>query len=58
MANEFNNTLVRSRWKAFDPEGNFKEVVTLTYQAKLRYERMGWTFTRPGRQVWKAERES
>lgn len=48
----FNNDLVASRWRAYDPDGNFKEVVKLTYQAKLKYEKKGWTFTRPDRQVW------
>lgn len=52
---EFNNTLVASRWRAYDPNGNYKETVTLTYQAKLRYERLGWKFTRPGIQVWGGE---
>lgn len=50
---EFNNTLVASRWKAYDPDGNFKEVVKLTYQSKLKYEAKGWTFKRADRQVWK-----
>ena len=56
---EFNPTLVTSRWKAYDPDGNFKEIVKLTSKAKARYERMGWTFTRPPRMaVWNAEREN
>lgn len=49
---EFNPTLIASRWRAYDPDGNFKEIVKLTYTAKLRYEKMGWTFKRPSAQVW------
>lgn len=35
-----------SRYKAFTPEGVFKEIVTLTADAKRRYELKGWTFER------------
>lgn len=41
---EFNNTLVTSRYKAFGPDGVFKEIVTLSNDAKKRYEAKGWTF--------------
>lgn len=56
---EFNPTLIRSRWRAYDPSGKFKEIVTLTADAKRRYEAKGWTFERPQNvQVFKAEREN
>lgn len=46
---EFNKPLIKSRWKAYDPDGNFKDTVTLTPGAKKRYEDKGWTFERAGR---------
>lgn len=48
---DFNNTLINSRWRAYGPDGKFKQVVKLTHASKLRYERLGWTFTRPAAQV-------
>lgn len=50
VPNSFNKPLVKSRWKAYDPDGNFKETVTLSTEAKRRYEARGWTFVRAGRQ--------
>lgn len=40
------NPLIRGRFRAYDPEGNFKEIVTLSNDAKKRYEAKGWTFKR------------
>lgn len=42
----FNDTYISSRYKAFNPDGVFVEVVALTNDTKKRYERMGWTFKR------------
>lgn len=43
---KFNDTYISSRYKAYDPDGNYREVVSLTNDTKRRYERMGWTFKR------------
>lgn len=43
---EFNPTLISSRYKAFDPDGKYKEIVSLTNDAKKKYEDKGWTFVR------------
>jgi hypothetical protein len=45
----FNASYVSSRWKAYDPEGNYREIVTLSAEAKRRYEARGWTFKRANR---------
>ena len=50
VPNDFNKPLIKSRWKAYDPDGKFKETVTLSTEAKRRYEALGWTFSRAGRQ--------
>lgn len=44
--NQFNATYVTSRYKAYDPNGNFREIVSLTNDSKRRYEARGWTFKR------------
>ena len=43
---KFNDTYLTSRYKAYDPEGKYREIVSLTNEAKRRYEARGWTFTR------------
>lgn len=42
----FNEAYISSRYKAYDPDGNFVEVVALTNDRKRRYEERGYTFKR------------
>lgn len=43
---EFNDAYITSRYKAWDKDGNYKGVVTLTNDRKRKYEEKGFTFTR------------
>lgn len=45
--NKFNDTYITSRYKAYDKEGNYKGIVTLTNDRKRKYEdEQGYTFKR------------
>ncbi len=44
--NDFNDAYITSRYKAFDAEGKYKGIVSLTNDSKRRYEAKGFTFTR------------
>jgi hypothetical protein len=43
---EFNDAYITSRYKAWDKDGNYKGVVTLTNDRKRKYEERGFTFIR------------
>lgn len=43
---------ITSRYKAYDPKGVYKDIVTLTNDSKLRYEAKGWTFKRTTLSHW------
>lgn len=43
---KFNDTYITSRYKAYNPQGEFVEIVKLTNDSKRRYEARGWTFKR------------
>lgn len=42
----FNDTYVTSRYKAFDPEGNYRGPAVITHDRKTALEAKGWKFTR------------
>lgn len=44
--NGINDACITSRYKAYNPEGKFVEIVVLNYARKKRYEESGWTFVR------------
>lgn len=44
--NGFNDTYVTSRYKAYDPDGNYRGPAVLTNDRKRLLEAKGWTFKR------------
>lgn len=44
--NNFNQSTISSRYKAWDKNGVYKGVVSLTNETKRRYEEKGFTFVR------------
>jgi hypothetical protein len=44
--NGFNDTYVTSRYKAYDPQGNYRGPAVITHDKKREMEAKGWTFTR------------